>query len=167
MLFNQQKGNAMSEKFLTGLDLEPIMVKVMDEEEGLGWSLDYTKRVAAEYEKYLILCKELPEEALVPSAAVDDFWHFHILDTQKYQEDCQVYFGYFLHHFPYFGMRGKEDESNLKKAWADSCAIYENRFGQLPQDIWQASKRCPNCGRRCNSAIYAMDQRPRLSSVVA
>ena len=119
----------MSEKFLTGLDLEPIMVKVMDEEEGLGWSLDYTKRVAAEYEKYLILCKELPEEALVPSAAVDDFWHFHILDTQKYQEDCQMYFGYFLHHFPYFGMRGKEDESNLKKAWADSCAIYENRFG--------------------------------------
>lgn len=157
----------MSEKFLTGLDLEPIMVKVMDEEEGLGWSLDYTKRVAAEYEKYLILCKELPEEALVPSAAVDDFWHFHILDTQKYQEDCQMYFGYFLHHFPYFGMRGKEDESNLKKAWADSCAIYENRFGQLPQDIWQASKRCPNCGRRCKSAIYAMDQRPRLSSVVA
>ena len=25
------------------LDLEPIMVKVMDSEEGLGWSLDLTK----------------------------------------------------------------------------------------------------------------------------
>jgi hypothetical protein len=153
----------MTEKFLTGLDLEPIMVKVMDEEEGLGWSLGYTKRVAVEYEKYLILCKELPEEALVPSAAVDDFWHFHILDTQKYQEDCQTYFGYFLHHFPYFGMRGGEDENNLKKAWMDSCSLYENRFGQLPKDIWAVSKRCPNCGRRSNSSVY--DQRPRLSSV--
>lgn len=155
----------MSEKFLTGLDLEPIMVKVMDEEEGLGWSLDYTKRVAVEYEKYLILCKELPEEALVPSAAVDDFWHFHILDTQKYQEDCQTYFGYFLHHFPYFGMRGGEDEINLKKAWMDSCSFYQNRFGQLPKDIWVVSKRCPNCGRRSNSSID--DQRPRLSSITA
>lgn len=155
----------MNNKTLTGLDLEPIMVKVMDSEEGLGWSLEYTKRVASEYEKYLILCKEHPEEALVPSAAVDDFWHFHILDTQKYQEDCQIFFGYFLHHFPYFGMRGKEDENNLNKAWADSCAIYEKRFGQLPEDIWTVSKRCPNCGRRVNSALYAMDQRPRLSSV--
>lgn len=153
----------MNEQNITGLDLEPIMVKVMDKEEGLGWTFEFTKRVAAEYEKYLVLCKENPEAAVVPSSSVDDFWHFHILDTQKYQEDCQSYFGYFLHHFPYFGMRGKQDEENLKTAWADSCALYEARFGKLPTDLWLVSKRCPNCGRRCNSSMYAMDQRPRLA----
>ncbi|SCX25204.1 hypothetical protein SAMN05216379_12625 [Nitrosomonas eutropha] len=153
----------MNEKSLTDLDLEPIMVKVMDKEEGLGWSLDFTRRVASEYEKYLILCKENPDVAVIPSSSVDDFWHFHILDTQKYQEDCQNYFGYFLHHFPYFGMRGKEDEENLKAAWGDSRVLYEARFGKLPTDLWLASKRCPNCGRRADPSGYAMDQRPKLA----
>jgi hypothetical protein len=154
----------MSEPIMTDLDLEPIMVKVMDKEEGMGWSLDFTKRVALEYRKYLVLCKENPDSAVVPSSFVDDFWHFHILDTQKYQEDCERFFGYFLHHFPYFGMRGKEDEENLKSAWAESCALYKNRFGELPVDLWLASKRCPNCGRRCNNSNkFSMDQRPRLA----
>jgi len=154
----------MCELILHEMDLEPIMVKIMDKEEGLGWSLEFIKRVSVEYRKYLVLCKENPDAAVVPSSFVDDFWHFHILDTQKYQEDCEKFFGYFLHHFPYFGMRGKEDEENLKTAWEESCNLYKNRFGDLPTDIWLASKRCPNCGRRCKDAAkYAMDQRPRLA----
>ena len=28
----------------------------MDEEEGLGWSLEFTKQIASEYKRYLILC---------------------------------------------------------------------------------------------------------------
>jgi len=150
------------------LDLEPIMVKIMDEEEGLGWSLDLTKRVAEEYKKYLLLCLMYPNEALIPSSHVDDFWHFHILDTLKYQEDCKMIFGYFLHHFPYFGMRGKQDEDNLKKAWENSCTIYVENFGPMDSEIWQSSKRCPNCGRRCKDATnYFMDERPRLSTAFA
>lgn len=154
----------MSDAILNNLDLEPIMVKVMDKEEGLGWSLEFTQRVAIEYRKYLVLCKENPDLPVVPSSYVDDFWHFHILDTQKYQEDCDQHFGYFLHHFPYFGMRGTEDEKNLKAAWSESCAIYEKRFGPLPNELWLASNRCPNCGRRCKDVRkYSMEQRPRLS----
>lgn len=38
----------MSDSILDDMDLEPIMVKIMDSEEGLGWSLDFTKRVAQE-----------------------------------------------------------------------------------------------------------------------
>ncbi len=154
----------MSDKIFNELDLEPIMVKIMDHEEGLGWSLEFTKTVANEYKKFLILCKENPDAAIVPSSFVDDFWHFHILDTQKYQQDCETYFGYFLHHFPYFGMRGKQDEENLKSAWAESCALYEARFGTIPHEIWITSKRCPNCGKKCKdqSHGYSMEERPRL-----
>ena len=157
----------MSEGILNELDLEPIMVKAMDEEEGMGWSLEFTKRVATEYRKYLVLCKEYPQVALVPSSFVDDFWHLHILDTLKYKSDCEQYFGYFLHHFPYFGMRGEEDAKNLKTAWIESRSIYKSRFGELPDDLWLASKRCPNCGRRCNSPTnYTMLERPRLPEPV-
>lgn len=142
------------------LDLEPIMVKVMDKDEGLGWSLEFTKRVAYEYKRYLTICLENPDFPMVPCTFVDEFWHFHILDTQKYQDDCSQIFGYFLHHFPYFGMRGEEDAENLKKAWAESCALYEKRFGSIDRELWSASKRCPNCGRRINH--YSMEDRPRL-----
>jgi len=156
----------MFSKAIQDLDLEPIMVKIMDGEEGLGWSLGFTKRVAEEYKKYLELCLQYPNEALVPSTYVDDFWHFHILDTLKYAEDCQNIFGYFLHHFPYFGMRGKEDENNLKKAWKDSCDLYLRHFGEMDKEIWQSSKRCPNCGRRCRDANPCfMEERPRLNMV--
>lgn len=156
----------MSERIMDELDLEPIMVKVMDSEEGMGWSLDFTNRVTHEYRKFLVLCKENPDIAIVPSSFVDDFWHFHILDTQKYQEDCESFFGYFLHHFPYFGMRGKEDEANLKMAWADTCQLYQARFGELPRELWLASKRCPNCGRRCKDVKnYSMNERPRLALI--
>ena len=96
------------------LNLEPIMVKTMDKDEGYGWSLEFTKQVATEYKKYLTLCLENPDFPVVPSSFVDKFWHFHILDTQKYAADCNEIFGTFLHHFPYFGMRGEEDEKKSK-----------------------------------------------------
>ncbi|MDD2725595.1 MAG: hypothetical protein PHH59_16465 [Methylovulum sp.] len=139
----------------------------MDSEGGMGWSLDFTKRVTTEYRRFLVLCKETPGLAIAPSSFVDDFWHFHILDTQKYQEDCESLFGYFLHHFPYFGMRGKDDEENLKKAWEETCQLYQSRFGELPIDLSLASKRCPNCGRRCKDEVkgYSMNERHRLSLV--
>lgn len=157
----------MNASIMDDMDLEPIMVKVMDEEEGLGWALDFTLRVAQEYKKYLVLCRENPGSAIVPSKFVDEFWHFHILDTRKYQQDCERFMGYFLHHFPYFGMRGKEDQENLTSAWAETLALYVERFGALPSDLWLDNTRCPNCGRRCKGVgRYEMDRRPRLVEVV-
>lgn len=144
------------------IDLEPIMVKIMDKEEGLGWSLEKTMTIANEYRKFLILCKENPDLPIVPATEVDDFWHFHILDTYNYQEDCKNYFGYFLHHFPYFGMRDEQDALNLKNAWLETCQLYETKFGEINKSIWYASKRCPNCGRRCNNQITNIE-RPRLN----
>jgi hypothetical protein len=150
-------------KSINELDLEPIMVKAMDKDEGYGWSLEFTKQVSAEYKRYLILCLENPNFPMIPSKFVDDFWHLHILDTQKYQEDCSRIFGYFLHHFPYFGMRGEEDAENLKKAWVESCALYEKRFGEIDKELWSASRRCPKCGRRgIENHHYLKEERPKL-----
>ena len=150
--------NAIS--IMNQLDLEPIMVKAMDKEEGFGWNLELTQRIADEYRKFLILCLENPEFPVVPSSKIDDFWHLHILDTMKYQEDCNEYLGYFLHHFPYFGMRGEQDETNLKTAWNDTCILYKKRFGEQPADLWVSSRRCPNCGRI--NSTYGISERPRL-----
>ena len=134
------------------LNLEPIIIKAMDTEEGHGWVVDFACQVSREYRRFLILCLENPDDPVVPSSLVDDFWHLHILDTQKYAEDCDYCFGEILHHFPYFGMRGDDDARNLRKAWLKTLSLYQSTFGEAaPANLWPHSNRCPNCGRRCNS----------------
>ena len=52
--------------------------------------------VEKEYKQFLYLIATNPGEVVVPwSEDLDDLWHEHILDTQKYAEDCQAIFGRF------------------------------------------------------------------------
>ena len=157
---------------LADLDLEPILIKAMDAEEGHGWTLDFACRVSQEYRRFLVLCLEHPQDPIVPSSLIDDFWHLHILDTQKYTEDCQYCFGSILHHFPYFGMRGDKDAANLREAWLKTLALYQSTFGTVaPEHLWPHSNRCPNCGRRCRrlnglDPVDAFDsRRPKLADL--
>ncbi len=112
------------------LDLEPIKFKLMDTEEGQGWSREYVEQMAIAYKRFLTLSVKYPKETIAPSKDVDKFWHGHILDTMKYAEDCQNVFGYFVHHFPYFGMRGEEDAANLAEAGRTTKRLYEQEFGE-------------------------------------
>src|SRR6266704_2375025 len=118
---------------IRALDLEPIKFKLMDTEEGQGWSREYVEQIAIAYKRFLTLSVKYPEETIAPSKDVDKFWHGHILDTMKYAEDCQNVFGYFLHHFPYFGMRGEEDAANLAEAGKTTNRLYEKEFGEAVQ----------------------------------
>lgn len=143
------------------LDLEMIKLKLMDIEEGEGWSRDYVDQVAIEYRKFLGLSRNYPDLAIVPSGPVDIFWHYHILDTQKYGPDCIKVFGFFLHHFPYFGMRGDEDLNNLNESWDITIDLYQKHFGEPPEGFWETKTRCPKCGR---VADYAL---PRNTAIIA
>jgi len=67
---------------------------------------------------------------MVPSKEVDAFWHAHILDTMKYAEDCEEIFGYFLHHFPYLGLRGGEDAARQEQADQETQRLYQQEFGE-------------------------------------
>lgn len=113
------------------MDLDPIKFKLMDTKEGHGWTREEADRHELEYRRFLALVAMYPEEAITPDTNVDKFWHGHILDTMKYAEDCQRVFGYFLHHFPYFGMRGDEDAANLAEAAAKTRSLYQQEFGHL------------------------------------
>ena len=136
---------------IAAIDFSMVRLKLMDTEEGESWGVDYCDRVELEYRRYLTLSQQYPDKAVVPSKVVDTFWHFHILDTQAYADDCDRTFGYFLHHYPYFGMRGEEDASALGAAYDETLALYESHFGSPPEDLWarEGASRCPNCGRRC------------------
>lgn len=115
---------------IQALDLDPIKLKLMDPEEGQGWTREHAERMELAYKRFLTLLVKYPQETIAPSKEVDKFWHGHILDTLKYAEDCERVFGYFLHHFPYFGMRGEEDAADLRAAAQNMHHLYEREFGE-------------------------------------
>lgn len=130
---NQNSQNKTSDQMVEAifaLDLDPIKLKLMDKREGPGWTRAEADRHELEYRRFLALVAKFPEEVVAPNTTVDKFWHAHILDTMKYAEDCEAVFGYFLHHFPYFGMRDEEDAANLANAAQNMKRLYQQEFGQ-------------------------------------
>jgi hypothetical protein len=133
-------------KTIAELDLDPIKVKLMHKESGEDWSLEKANAVEVEYRRFLYLMKKFPTEQTAPLFDVDTFWHYHILDTMKYEADCQAVFGYFLHHFPYIGLRGEEDEVAHQRIGARMKELYEETFGEpyvrsqgASQTAWSAA----------------------------
>ena len=116
------------------LDLGAIKKKLMHRESGENWPSERADAVEKEYKRFLYLMKTFPTESTAPSVDVDTFWHYHILDTQKYAADCEHAFGYFLHHYPYIGMEGRADDEQVHEAAADRMReIYEATFGETYQ----------------------------------
>ena len=143
---------------IQALDLEPIKTKLMDADEGQGWSREVADRMAVAYQRFLTLLVTHPETTVAPSKEIDKVWHAHILDTMKYAEDCQRVFGYFLHHFPYFGLRGAEDAAQLVQAGDDMARLYEQEFGEaMPSESSAAY---------CMAAkpAYCMAAKPQVTS---
>lgn len=92
---------------ITSLDLECVSYKACRDE---GWSRDKVDRIEKEYRAFLQVLKNADRScSLAPTLDIDKYWHHHILDTYKYYSDCHLIFGYYVHHFPYSGIFGKED----------------------------------------------------------
>lgn len=113
---------------IDALDLECIKVKLVFPEEGDGWSRKLVDEVEVLYKRFLYMAATAGE-AVFPTRQIDKFWHAHILDTQKYAEDCQKIFGRFFHHFPYSGMRGPDDKAKLNRGFRQTCNRYQALFG--------------------------------------
>ncbi|NER37049.1 MAG: glycine-rich domain-containing protein-like [Oscillatoria sp. SIO1A7] len=111
------------------LDLGPIAYKLMNPDEGNGWSREKTTGAIARYLMFLCLIYLYPNRPIIPTPEIDAVWHQHILDTSKYAEDCERLFGRFIHHFPYFGQRGESDRENLAIAFAETQALFQEHFG--------------------------------------
>lgn len=129
------------------IDLEMVKMKLREREEGEGWSCEQCDSAEVEYKRYLHLCKKYGK-GIVPNKIMDKFWHYHILDTRAYHKDCEKVFGYYLHHYPYFGMRGEQDALELKKSFLRTKALYLETFGEdmgrdMSTDCWH------DCENRC------------------
>lgn len=132
---------------LADLDLAMIRMKLADPDEGKGWDPARLDTAEREYRRFLALHLMYPETAVVPCHLVDEIWHAHILDTQAYAADCETVFGFFLHHFPYFGMRDEQDAADLEDAYADTLNRYRAAWGEPTEGTW-VSAGAASCKRR-------------------
>lgn len=127
------------------LDFSMLRQKLGQEK---GWSPEYQEEVEDLYRRFLALNIAYPDRKICPTGPIDEFWHAHILDTRAYERDCDYLFGSYLHHFPYFGMRGPEDYAALQTAFDDSRALFIRHFGTDPcggetQARGCSPQRCP------------------------
>ncbi|MEL6456649.1 MAG: hypothetical protein AAFQ91_00150 [Cyanobacteria bacterium J06621_15] len=113
---------------LVQLDLQPIAYNLIHSNED-RWNIQKTNQAISAYLMFLLLIYLYPNSQLVPNQEIDRVWHYHILDTMKYAEDCEMLFGRFIHHFPYFGERGKVDREDLQKAFEQTQVLFEEHFG--------------------------------------
>ena len=150
----------LTDRKIDELDLEPIAFKLKLEH---GWSLDRLNHALRQYRLWLKTVARHPKESIIPNKEVDEVWHTHILDTRKYAEDCQHIFGRFLHHFPYFGMRGATDKQDLNEAFCRSQEMMMFELGENLQPFKSSQGVSSLCGpENCDPSIYTDDRRPRL-----
>lgn len=126
------------------IDFSLLVSKLVAEK---GWTVEQCQETKGLYRKFLALNVRYPDRKICPTGPVDDFWHAHILDTQAYAHDCDALFGRYLHHFPYFGMRGPEDRADLERSFAESVDLFIRHFGVDPTagDTNARSCRPQNC----------------------
>lgn len=133
---------------IENIDFSMLKLKLQDKEEGQGWTADICDDAEFQYKRFLALKRLYPNKDIVPNGAIDKFWHQHILDTAQYVVDCETIFGYFLHHYPYFGMNGDLDAQNLTEAFEETKDLYFQHFGEVYVGM---AKRCtaPKCRTQC------------------
>lgn len=129
---------------LKQLDLRAIAYQLMYSDEGEKWSFEQTNQAIERYSMFLCLIYLYPNHKLVPTQEIDRVWHHHILDTMKYAEDCEILFGRFIHHFPYFGKRGKADKQDLHAAFAVTQKLFQQHF-DIDLAIGEESSQITDC----------------------
>ncbi|HRH24829.1 MAG TPA: hypothetical protein PLQ20_00620 [Candidatus Paceibacterota bacterium] len=139
-------------KQIETLDFTQLKSKLMDKEEGKGWTAKMCDAVEVLYKQFLFIILKYPGREIVPTKQIDDFWHAHILDTRRYISDCKSIFGHYIHHYPYFGLRGEEDAKNLQNTFSETKKIWKKEFG-ADMPVNSLSAVCGTGGGKCKTSV--------------
>ena len=80
---------------------------------------------------------------LVPSVAIDEYWHNFVLFTAEYQDFCAQVAGKFIHHYPIGG-------PDVEQEFDETRMIVESLFGEFDNsDLWSAHDAARSRGKSC------------------
>jgi len=130
-----QKGYKMTKPALT-LVKEPLPVVLPDFDlsfvteqlssypEYADWDESRFAEAEMEYRRFLALCRSYPDRLIGLSIDADHIWHQHVLNTRRYVDDCNNYFGAYFHHSPVV------DEVDHLESQRQTEALYLEVFGE-------------------------------------
>ncbi len=114
-------------EYIYSIDFSMIINKLV---QRYRWLQIEAEEACKQYRNYLWLLKKYgTKKPLPPSEDIDEFWHHHILDTRKYINDCEMIFGDYLQHYPYYGLDKKSTLNDLNAAFSKTLERYKNEFG--------------------------------------
>ena len=87
------------------------------------WTNERFIEAVEEYMRFVALCKKYPRKTIGISPDGDKIWHQHILNTRRYMEDSENFFGYYFHHTPV-----STEEENAA-AQQESNRLFLQEFG--------------------------------------
>jgi hypothetical protein len=116
--------------FVQAMDLSYIVKMMCSAHYPLPrWTLEKAQQCEHLYRRFFALLVDHPTEGLVPSKAIDEFWHNHILHTKRYMHDCMQSAGRYLHHQP-----SDPDDSqavaDLSQGFLRTCRLYQESYGK-------------------------------------
>jgi len=123
VVFVSEQKMKNAQAIIDSLDFEQMNEKLIS---FYGWKAGQVTLMHDYYKKWLAIHVCYPELATAPSMRLDEYWHMHILDTEKYMADCQFVFGKYLHHYPYFGLEGDKDK--LDSAFELTNKLFKHHF---------------------------------------
>src|SRR5437762_2684602 len=107
---------AAAKKYIYTIDFSLIIEKMVKQD---GWNKKAALHACELYRNFLYLNKKYADSRILPpSEDMDEFWHYHILDTKKYVTDCQHIFGFYFHHYPYLVLDHQLNQDELHQAFS-------------------------------------------------
>jgi len=114
-------------EFEDGVPVRSFLDRLAQEQ---GWPRAYAEAAIGEYRRFCYLAGKA-DHIVVPSDAVDQVWHQHLLYSENYwRVFCPDVLGRDFHHVP---ARGDVDDADrMRRDYAATLADYENVFGRKP-----------------------------------
>ncbi|MCD6056237.1 MAG: hypothetical protein K0R12_1199 [Gammaproteobacteria bacterium] len=147
-------------QYIRKMDLSRIMDRFVDYH---CWLRSDVEDIARHYRHFLYLKKKYGHQhKLPPSVELDEFWHAHILDTEKYREDCCNIFGHYLDHYPYFGVDGKSDFDDLRRGFDILQELLQKEFGEQLRCYRGSVKRLSSTLKKMTKKLHPVYMKNNL-----
>lgn len=155
------KANSRTLEVLNEWDLGRVQDYVQKEN---SFGVDPAKAVV-EYRRFIFMALSA-QHPCVPSRAVDEVWHAHLLHSRDYLAFCKAIGRDYIHHEP--ALPG--EKANLIPHFEQTTAFYEKCFGEKPdQTVWGVGGQavcvgngpdCTGCGRPALDLLAICDVKP-------
>ena len=124
------------------MDLSPVVMQLVNYK---GWTEERARAAEHRYRRFFYLKATMPEGKASPIPEVDEFWHQHIINTERYGPDCQSVAGRFFHH-TFLSPDDPAEARELSAVWLSTWVCYEALFEEPYEETIGAAllERWPN-----------------------